>query len=181
MSGDIFADLLAPNLQLVRRFVHSRLRTSDHAEDIVQQTLLRAFAGRDQLRARSKFKSWLCSIALNEIRMFFRSDRATLSLHELPDFQDRAPSPLATAEWGERVEWLQAGMAKLSERDRVTIHLRDFDGLSLAETATALESSESAAKSAHFRARRRLAYAVRGARERRRAVSTWHSEKRSGK
>jgi DNA-directed RNA polymerase specialized sigma24 family protein len=51
----------------------------------------------------------------------------------------------------------KAGMDRLSDRDRETIRLRDFDGLSLMEMAEALELSESATKSSHFRARRRRA------------------------
>jgi RNA polymerase sigma-70 factor (ECF subfamily) len=170
MTGDTFEALLGPNLQSVRRFVQTRLRTSDHADDVLQQTLLHAFAHRDQLRASSKFKSWLCSIAMNEVRMFFRNGRPTISLDEFPqiDSRDSQPSPLARVEEMERMEWLQAGMERLSDRDRETIRLRDFDGLSLTETAEAFELSESAAKSSHFRARRRLACAVRGM-ERRRA------------
>lgn len=176
MTGDTFEALLGPNLQWVRRFVQMRLRASDHADDIIQQTLLHAFAHRDQLRASSKFKSWLCSIAMNEVRMFFRTDRVVLSLDEFPDIdsRDSGPSPLARVEQMERREWLKAGMDKLSDRDRGTIRLRDFEGLSLTETAEAFESSEAATKSSHFRARKRLAGAVHSVRvtrnvERRRA------------
>jgi RNA polymerase sigma-70 factor (ECF subfamily) len=163
MTGDAFAALLAPNLQSVRRLVQTHLRTADHTDDIIQQTLLNAFAHRHQLRVSSKFKSWLCSIAMNEVRMFFRSDRPSLSLDEFPNIDscDTGPSPLARVEEMERLEWLQAGLAKLSERDRAAIRLRDFDGLTMTETAEAFESSKAAAKSAHFRARRRLAWAVR--------------------
>jgi RNA polymerase sigma-70 factor (ECF subfamily) len=163
MTGDAFEALLAPNLPWVRRFVQMRLRTPDHADDVIQQTLLQAFAHRDQLRASSKFKSWLCSIAMNQVRLFFRTGRPTVSLDELPqiDSRDAGPSPLARAEQLERVKWLQAGMDRLSDRDRETIRLRDLEGMSLTETAEAFELSESAAKSTHFRARQRLACALR--------------------
>ena len=50
-----------------------------------------------------------------------------------------------------------------SERDRAAIRLRDFEGLSLTETAEAFDSSEAATKPSHFRARKRLASAVRSA------------------
>jgi RNA polymerase sigma-70 factor (ECF subfamily) len=163
MTGDTFEALLAPNLPSVRRFVQTRLRTSDHADDVLQQTLLQAFAHRHQLRASSKFKSWLCSIAMNEVRMFFRTGRPTISLHEYPqiDSRDCGPSPLARVEEMERLEWLQAGMGRLSDRDRETIRRRDIEGMSLTETAESFELSESATKSSHFRARRRLACALR--------------------
>jgi RNA polymerase sigma-70 factor, ECF subfamily len=172
MTGDTFEALLAPNLPSVRRFVQTRLRTSDHADDVIQQTLLRAFAHRDQLRASAKFKSWLCSIAMNEVRMFFRTDRPTISLDEFPqiDTRDCGPSPLARVEQLERMERLQAGMDRLSNRDRETIRLRDLEEMSLTETAEAFELSESAAKSTHFRARRRLAGTLRSM-ERRPRVS----------
>jgi RNA polymerase sigma factor (sigma-70 family) len=125
--------------------------------------LLQAFVHRDQLRANSKFRSWLCSIAMNEVRMFFRSGRPSTSLHEFPqiDSPDSGPSPLARLEQMERMARLQAGMESLSDRDRETIRLRDLEGMSLTETAEAFELSESAAKSSHFRARRRLACALR--------------------
>ena len=112
--------------------------------------------------------------------MFFRTDRAVLSLAECPHI-DSGPSPLARVEQMERLEWLKAGMDKLSDRDRATIRLRDFEGLSLTETAEVFESSEAATKSSHFRARKRLAGAVRSVRgarnvERRRASgAVWTS------
>lgn len=163
MTGDAFEALLAPNLPSVRRFVQMRLRTSDYTDDVIQQTLLRAFAHRDQLRANSKFKSWLCSIAMNEVHMFFRTARPTISLHAFPqiDSRDSGPSPLARIEEMERLEWLEAAMDRLSDRDRETIRLRDIEGMSLTDTAEAFELSEPAAKSSHFRARRRLACALR--------------------
>ena len=172
MTGDTFEALLAPNLPTVRRFVQMRMRTPDHADDVIQQTLLRAFVHRNQLRTSSKFRSWLCSIAMNEVRMFFRTGHPTVSLHEFPqiDSRDSRPSPLARVEEMERLEWLKAGMERLSDRDRETIRLRDLEGMSLTETATAFELSEPAAKSTHFRARQRLAGALRSM-ERRPRVS----------
>jgi RNA polymerase sigma-70 factor, ECF subfamily len=163
MTGETFEALLAPNLASVRRFVQTRLRTPEHADDVIQQTLLRAFVHRNQLRTSSKFRSWLCSIAMNEVRMLFRAGHPSVTLHEFSQIDSRGsgPSPLARVEEMERLEWLKAGMDKLSDRDRETIRLRDLEGMSLTETAEAFELSESAAKSTHFRARQRLACALR--------------------
>jgi RNA polymerase sigma-70 factor (ECF subfamily) len=164
MSGETFTGLLVPNLRPLRRLLERHLRIQGQADDVLQEALLHAFARRDQLRVRSKFKSWLWTIAFNEMRLFFRSERGTISLDEFPkiDPSDRAPSPLARVEQIEKLEWLRAGLAKLSERDRTAIRLRDLDGLSIAETAEALATSKGAVKSTHFRARKRLAYVLRG-------------------
>jgi RNA polymerase sigma-70 factor (ECF subfamily) len=162
MSGETFAALLTPCLPSVRRLVQSRLRAWDHAEDVVQQTLLQAFKHRDQLESHSKFKSWLWSIAMNEICMFYRRVRVQVPLQEsLPmDWRDEAQSPLERLEHLERVNRIETAMAKLSEGDRTAIRLRDLEELSLPETAEKLRKSESAAKSIHFRARRRLKVAL---------------------
>src|SRR4051812_44643861 len=100
MSGELFDSLLAPHLQWVRSFVRARLKTIDDADDVVQQTLLRAFRSRDQLRCASKFKNWLWSIASNEIRAFLRTVRPSISLEQLAngDCVDPAPSALAVCE-----------------------------------------------------------------------------------
>jgi RNA polymerase sigma-70 factor, ECF subfamily len=163
MSGETFTDLLAPNLPSVRKFVQTRLRTSDHADDVLQQTLLRAFVCRDQLRVQAKFKSWLWSIALNEIRAFLRGLRPIVSLDEFPNFEvaDRGPSPDVKCEQTERAERLNASMATLTERDRTAIRLVDLHGFSMSEAADALAVSRAAVKSTHFRARQRLAHALR--------------------
>ena len=163
MSGKTFEALLAPNLRAVQTLV--RLRTSDHAEDLVQEILLRAFTRRDQLRVQAKFRSWLWSIALNEIRSFFRRDRGTVSLEEFPNFEALDPlmSPLVRLERMERRAWVHACMAELSERDQAAIRLRDIEDKSVREAAAALNSSESAAKTAHFRARKRLAQVMASA------------------
>ncbi len=163
MSGETFEALLAPNLPVVKMLVHTRLGSSSHAEDVVQEILARAFACRDQLRTDAKFRSWLWSITMNEIRSFFRRDRSLPSLDQLPnlDVPDRAMSPLARLERMELRDWVRACIAELSERDQTAIQVRDIEGRSVREVATALRSSESAAKTAHFRARRRLADVVR--------------------
>jgi DNA-directed RNA polymerase specialized sigma24 family protein len=68
MSENTFESLLGPNLRSVRTLVQRRVGTSNQAEDIVQEILQRAFQRRNQLRVHTKFRAWLWSIALNEIR-----------------------------------------------------------------------------------------------------------------
>ena len=163
MSGETFEALVAPNLPFVRMLVNTRLKRSGDAEDVVQEILVRAFTRRDQLRTDAKFRNWLWSITMNEIRTFFRRDRGILSLDEFPnvDVSDDGISPLARFERMETRERLRACIAELSERDQATIRLRDIEDRSIREVAAALHSTESAAKAAHFRARKRLAGIVR--------------------
>ena len=164
MSGETFSNLLVPNLASVRRFVQIRLKAADHADDVLQQTLLLAFAKRHQLRAPSKFRSWLWSIALNEIRAFRRRGRPSVSLDDCPVFElaYRGPSPFSQYEHTERAERLRAGMAIPSTSGtRAAIRMVDLHGLSIAEAANSMSVSKAAAKSTHYRARQRLVQALR--------------------
>jgi RNA polymerase sigma-70 factor (ECF subfamily) len=158
MTGETFEDLLAGNLQAVRKLVNAKLKMADHTDDILQQTLLHAFAHRDQLRAHSKFKSWLCSIAMNEVRGFHRRSRPSLPLDMLAEFAsgDRWTCPHARYEQRESAERVTAAMAKLSDQDRTAIHLVDLAEGKIAEAAQSLSVKKAALKSSHYRARKRL-------------------------
>jgi RNA polymerase sigma-70 factor (ECF subfamily) len=168
MSAETFEKLLAPSLRGVRALVHTRLGTTGYAEDVLQEILMRAFARRNQLRVEAKFRTWFWSIALNEIRQHFRRDRITISLDENPQFDvcDSTISPVARLEEVEMCEWLRDCMSELSERDRAAIRLRDIEEKSLPDTAAVLHSSLSATKTAHFRARKRLAHIIHARRDR---------------
>jgi RNA polymerase sigma factor (sigma-70 family) len=143
--------------------VRTRLRRTDHADDLVQQTLLRAFACRHQLHCASKFRGWLGSIAINEVRQFLRGTRPTVSLTESVNLEvaDHAPSPFARYEQSEREGCLRAGMASLTMRDQIAIQLVDFKGLSYSEAAGVMTVSTAAFKSTHYRALQRLGRVVR--------------------
>ena len=163
MSRETFEALLNPNLRALHRLVHNRIRTPGDADDVIQEILLRAFVCRDQLRAEPKFRSWLWSIAMNSIREFFRHETAVVSIEDFAcfDVRDRGLSPLAELERHETSEWVRACVSKLPKRERAAIRLRDIEGMSVRQAAAALNSSESAAKTAHFRAIRRLACVIR--------------------
>jgi len=163
MSEETFEALLAANLRFLRTLVYTRLGRAGHAEDIIQEVLLRAYTRRNQLREEAKFKTWVWSIAVNEIRQHFRRERELVSLGELPgfDIRDRTVSPLGRVERIEMLDWIRAGMAQLSKRDQAAIRVRDIEERSLQEAAVALRRSVSATKSAHFRARKRLADVLR--------------------
>lgn len=130
---------------------------------MLQEILLRAFARRHQLRSEEKFGVWLWSIALNEIRGFHRRDRGLLPLDLLADFDfpDPAASPAAVLERKEAARCVRACIERLPKRDRAAIRARDLDERSFRDAAAALGRTVPATKTAHLRARRRLADIMR--------------------
>ena len=161
MSKEAFDDLLTPHLEAIRGFVRRRMRTEDHVDDVVQRTLMLAFTHRHQLRDPAKFKSWLCSIAVNEIRAMLRSAKLCVSLSLCAELETRTTdSPFIRFQEREREHHLRLAMSGLRDHDQATIRW-ELDGFSVAQMAAATATSVAAAKSARFRARQRLAIALR--------------------
>ncbi len=79
---DLFYDLLEPHLPLVLRVVRSRMRNDPDAEDVVQQTVLKAFSRLAQFQFRSSFRTWLFRIACNEVMGWRRVSARTTVLNQ---------------------------------------------------------------------------------------------------
>lgn len=121
------------------------------AEDVVQETFLRAWRGLSGFRGESSLKTWLYSIALNRIR----ARRGTLArLRGLfgaggsggdgPDFSlvdglaDGGLTPEENAARAEERRRLRKAITGLPEEFRLAIVLRDLEGLSYDEVASVL-------------------------------------------
>ena len=61
-----FADSVARHVPFLSRVVRSHVRGDQIAEDIVQQTVLKALTSADQFGSESALTTWLASIAINE-------------------------------------------------------------------------------------------------------------------
>ena len=168
-SGDV-----AAFEELVKRYDRKLLRIAQHlthnredAEDIVQEAFLKAFLHLDQFRENSKFSTWLIRITLNQSLMKLRKQRPTREVSIDNDFQseedtsrsmsqDWAPNPEELYRATELREILRKTLQELSPGLRVVFVLRDIEGLSLAQTAEALDLSLTAVKARSLRARLQL-------------------------
>jgi RNA polymerase sigma-70 factor (ECF subfamily) len=160
--------------ELVNRYERNIYRLARHitqheedAEDVLQETFLKAFANLHQFQGQSKFYTWLVRIAVNESLMKLRRRKAdkTVSLDERLETEDDS-MPREIAAWGENPEqqYSRAEMNGLLSRlidglspgFRTVFLLRDVEGLSTEETAGALNLSIPAVKSRLLRARLQL-------------------------
>ena len=126
------------------------------AEDVMQETFLLAFRSWSTFRGESAATTWLYRIAVNAALMKVRS-RSHVELlseqDERVDVVDWAADAAEAVLRGELRQEIEAGITRLPEELRVTLILRDVEGLSTAETSAALEISEPAVKSRLHRAR----------------------------
>ena len=140
----------------VARFLYSSGALAADIEDLVQETLFRAFRGLDRWRGEASFRSWLFTIAGNLTRDAFRrrKGRAMISLddRDLPDVAD----PAAELAAGELEERLRVELSRLPKLQREVFLLRAQEGTSYEEIATVLGTTPGAARVHYHHAVKRL-------------------------
>jgi RNA polymerase sigma-70 factor (ECF subfamily) len=128
------------------------------AEEVVQETFMRAYRWRSRFDGRCRVATWLYRIASNASMDLLRRRKRRSSETEL----DPVNPPPAPASQEQLVSGREIGsriyeaMDRLSETERTAFVLRHCQGCSVREIAQILGSSEMAAKHAVFRAVRKL-------------------------
>ncbi|MGO9260297.1 MAG: sigma-70 family RNA polymerase sigma factor [Bryobacteraceae bacterium] len=160
--------------ELVRRYEGKIFRLAQHvtqnredAEDVLQETFMKAYEHLDQFQGNSKFYTWIVRIAVNQALMKLRRRKTgkTVSLDETIDTgEDTVVREIAA--WDENPEQrfsreelgeiLDSAIQSLEPPYRSVFVLRDIEELSTEETADALGLSIPAVKSRLLRARLQL-------------------------
>ncbi|GAA3558816.1 RNA polymerase subunit sigma-70 [Amycolatopsis ultiminotia] len=171
-----FATETEPYRHELRVHCYRMLGSFDEAEDLVQETLLRAWRGRSTYEGRASLRAWLYRIATNVCLDHLEAHPRVLPTLDLPVTHDSdlAPRPDVAVPWlrpvpdsllepdavvvaRETVELaFLAAIQHLSPRQRAALVLRDVLGWSARETATALGTTPAAVNSNVLRARAEL-------------------------
>ena len=156
-----FATSVAVHMPLLAGLIRSIARSDEMVDDIVQQTALKALMNAHQFRFESSLKTWLTSIAVNEIRQAYRSRwhkysvPLTNEIIEADLFQHGDP-PHHTFEATQRVVEVRKAVSRLPQIYRGVVELCDLQGLPLKKVAQMLGLTMSAVKSRRHRARQKL-------------------------
>ncbi|MFN2602431.1 MAG: RNA polymerase sigma factor [Gemmatimonadaceae bacterium] len=136
-------------LQFVMRVLGS---AAAEAEDVVQDTWLRAAGALGNFRGESSFGTWLCGIGLNssleQLRRGTRQSARELAIGEM-EFASRSPSS------DDRID-LDWAIARLPNGCRTVLVLHDVEGFTHVEIASRLGIAEGTSKAQLFKARRAL-------------------------
>lgn len=168
-----FEELAMPRLDMLYgtalRMTHDR---SD-AEDLVQDTYLKAFRAFEQFEPGTNFKAWIFKILTNNYINRFRKDKRTpdsISMDDTPDFYlyDKVMDKDAQSSENPEREFLRKFIADDIKRAvgdlpydyRITFILSDVQGFSYEEIADITETNLGTVKSRLFRARRMLQQAL---------------------
>ena len=163
LAGDtpLFEIVMRRYNQRLYRASRSILRDDAQAEDVVQDTYVRAYHHLRQFRSDSRFSTWLTRIALNEamarVRHSKRYEEPDATKEEIGDRMDRFASaaldPEQQASNSEMRGLLERWIEALPLAYRTVFVLRDVEELTTAETATVLDITEDNVKTRLHRAR----------------------------
>jgi RNA polymerase sigma-70 factor (ECF subfamily) len=142
-------------------------RTREDAEDVVQQTLQKAFVHLQGFEGKSSFSTWLTRIAINEALMLLRRSRGLreVSMNDADadeeagtavEIPDSSSDPEVSYSQRERERILFSAMNELTPGIRTAIQLCELDERSVKESAQMMGVSVTAAKSRVLRGRRKL-------------------------
>lgn len=164
---DAFAALVDEYSPKLHRLALRMMNDPHEAEDILQETFLKAYQNLDRFEGRSSIGTWLYRITTNEALMRlrkFRPDMVAIDEPvEMPDghvvtreLKDWCCLPESEFMTNEAQLKLDKAVVELSPALRSTFILRDMHGLSTRESAEILDISEAAVKTRLLRARLQL-------------------------
>ena len=154
-----------------QRVYHAALKILDSpqdAEDVLQETFIKAMRALPNFEGRSSLSTWLYRIAVNEALMLLRKRKPEALSVDVPtdEDSDELDEPLQIVDWcclpeseflsAEFRNELERAMQQLSPTLRVVFVLRDLEGLSIEESAAALGVSQQVIKTRLLRARLKL-------------------------
>ena len=166
-------DMLAYDL-LVRRYqeriyatVYHMTSNHEDANDLTQETFIKAFRALKSFKGDSSFYTWIYRIAVNKTINFLkqRKNRVLLSLNDMDFNAENDPdlvaliserTPRRDLNLSELQEKLNAAMQKLSEHHRMVVVLHDIQGLSHEEIGEIMDCNVGTVRSRLFYARQQL-------------------------
>jgi len=149
------AALVNRNMPIVFRVAYRMLQDRAEAEDVTQETFLRAWKALPDWQPRAKFSTWACTVALNLCRDRLRKKKPVL-MDELPERVDSALRPEEALASQQGLQDIAKKIAALPERQREALTLCALEGMSNIEAAAAMEVGVRALESLLARARRSL-------------------------
>ena len=155
-NADAFGRLVVRYQQAVFNIAYRMTGSRQEAEDVAQETFIKAYRALNRFDLTRPFAPWLYRITTNTALNWIKRRRPEVNMDEETTRSETTPSIEAQAIAAETSDRLRAAIAKLSPNYRAAIELRHFQGLSYKEMSEALNAPLSDVKSWLFRARRRL-------------------------
>jgi RNA polymerase sigma-70 factor, ECF subfamily len=159
--------IIRANNRRLYRLARGILRNDGEAEDVVQETYVRAFTHLAEFRGESSLSTWLSRIAMNEALGRLRRERPSVELSSLPQgaleaqiiqfpLMSAADDPEKTMAQREIQHVVEGAIDELPEPFRIVFITRVVEGMNVEETAEILDLKPETVKTRLHRARTML-------------------------
>ena len=149
-----FNALLGRYRSPIKRYLLSLINDPDAAEDIIQDTFIKAYTSIHQYRGDASFKSWLLVITRNSWKNYLRSHHYQTCINRFEDVYDLKiageQSPENTFMQQQQSKLLCIAINALPKKQHTTLSLRINRQLPFARIADAMQCSLSTAKANHY-------------------------------
>ena len=167
---DAFRVLVERHSRSIFRVIYRMTGSQQDAEEIVQETFLRAYKALPRFELRSNFGTWLYRIAVNRTLDFLNARKTQMSNKETYQITDNpgseegnqvqlpatGPSPERLLLSDEMKRKIAGAMGLLTPAERIAFTMRHMEGRSIEEISQALNLKANAAKNSVFRAVQKL-------------------------
>lgn len=167
LEGQEFQEFYQENLGPIYRYVYSKVRNREEAEDLTSKIFLKAIRNMDYSRNPRSTRNWLYQVSRTTIadywRAHFRLVTSSLEVLQETGWEGPAENEDEPIEFSSTADSVQRILQALSERHREVLTCRFLLGLSVRETAERMGLTEGNVKTLQFRALKRAAdfeYAV---------------------
>ncbi len=162
---DAFRVLVDRHSRSLYRLAFRMTGKAEDAEDVVQETFIRAYRQLSRFEARANVSTWLYRIAFNCAVDFLRSRPRRESATEDDALERMAPSATGPSMddlvyAGQIGERMQAALGGLSEKERAAFLMRHYHGCSIEEIGSTLGMKTNATKHSIFRAVKKMRVAM---------------------
>jgi len=155
---ELFEILMRRHNQRLYRVARSVLNNDTEAEDVLQESYLRAFTKLQQFQGKSQLSTWLSKIVLYESLARLRKKRRIVDVGALTDLEAKMGTPAQnetpqdTVLRAEATKIMENAISSLPRKYRAVIMMREVEGLNVSETAENLGLTEQTVKTRLFRA-----------------------------
>ena len=148
--------------QKVIDFVSRMTGNFDDAEDLAQNTFIKAFSNLKSFEGRATFFSWLCRIAYNETISFFRQKKLNFLSIDDTQFSD---AEISDDEFSsgkeERIQELEAALDLLNPDEKMLVHLYYYEDKPMKEIAFIMDAEPNVLTVRLHRIRKKLAEMIK--------------------
>ncbi len=153
-----FENLIRGYQRMIHSITYRMTGSLADAEDLAQETFIRAFQQLESYRGEAKFSSWLCRVAVNACLNWRQRESRRVEIHqqwasETLSIPDAGETDAGTNEESRRV---QAALDRLPAKQRAAMILTVYEEMNHAEAGRALGCSEATVSWRVFAARTKL-------------------------